>query len=91
MAALGMCEGPFWTVAVALGGSRGGTTAAYMNTGGNAGGLLAPVVTPQLSAYFGWQIGMGLASVVAFVGALLWVGIDPDAQLDTTSERDNAL
>jgi MFS family permease len=82
MAALGMCEGPFWTTAVEIGGRRGGTTAALMNTGGNAGGLLAPVLTPQLSQYFGWRVGMGLASLVVVVGALLWVGIDPRSRLD---------
>jgi dipeptide/tripeptide permease len=53
-----------------------------MNTGGNAGGLLAPVVTPFLSGYFGWQVGMGLASLVVFAGAILWLGIDPHARLD---------
>jgi MFS family permease len=86
MGALGMCEGPCWTIAVALGGRRGGTTAALMNTGGNAGGLLAPVVTPQLSQYFGWQVGMGLASLVALLGAVLWVGINPHGGMDTEGQ-----
>jgi MFS family permease len=76
MIALGMIEGPSWTTAVELGGRRGGTAAGLMNTGGNAGGLLAPVVTPQLSLWFGWQVGMGLAGLVALVGAVLWFGID---------------
>jgi MFS family permease len=77
MTFLGMCEAPFWTMAVAVGGRRGGTTAAVMNTGGNFGGLLSPEVTPQLSLYFGWKVGMGLASVVALAGAVLWLGIAP--------------
>jgi MFS family permease len=76
MVALGMIEGPSWTTAVQLGGRRGGMAAGVMNTGGNAGGLLAPVVTPQLSLWFGWQVGMGLAALVALVGAALWLGID---------------
>jgi MFS family permease len=85
MAALGVCEGPSWTLSVAIGGRRGGTAAALMNTGGNAGGLLAPVVTPYLSKYLGWQVGMGMASLVALVGALLWVGIDPHPERDRSS------
>jgi MFS family permease len=80
MVALGMIEGPSWTTAVELGGRRGGTAAGLMNTGGNAGGLLAPVVTPQLSLWFGWQVGMGLAALVALVGALLWLPIDARAR-----------
>src|SRR4029077_15892457 len=35
MGTLGMCEGPFWTTAVELGGSRGGLAGAILNTGGN--------------------------------------------------------
>jgi ACS family D-galactonate transporter-like MFS transporter len=81
MAMLGLCEAPSWTTAVEVGGQRGGTTAALMNTGGNAGGLLAPVITPGLSEYLGWQMGMGLAGLVAVLGALLWLGVDPDARL----------
>ncbi len=89
MGALGLCEGPFWTTAVEMGGRRGGTTAALMNTGGNAGGLLSPVLAPQLSHYFGWQVGMGLAGVVAVGGALLWLGIDPHERLAATGrDRD---
>jgi dipeptide/tripeptide permease len=87
MGALGLCEGPFWTTAVEMGGRRGGTTAALMNTGGNAGGLLSPVLAPHLSHYFGWQVGMGLAGVVAVGGALLWLGINPRERL-AGAERD---
>lgn len=82
MVAVGMCEGPCWTIAVALGGTRGGTAAALMNTGGNAGGFLAPVVTPLLSRYFGWQMSMGVASLVVLLGALLWFGIDTRPKAD---------
>jgi MFS family permease len=90
MGCLGLCEAPCWTTAVAVGGRRGGTAAGLMNTGGNAGGLLAPVVTPQLSLYFGWQVGMGMASLVAILGAVLWVGIDPEDRLDPPVRPDEA-
>ena len=49
LAAVGACEAPIWTTAVELGGRRGGTAAGICNTGGNAGGLLAPIVTPLVS------------------------------------------
>src|SRR5262249_13011838 len=54
LAAVGACEGPFWITAIELGGRRGGTAAAICNTGGNAGGLVAPVLTPFLSDIIGW-------------------------------------
>ncbi len=77
MACAGASEGPFWTTAVRLGRRVGGTSAAIMNTGGNAGGLLAPVVTPLFSQYLGWQAGIGLACVAGALGAVLWCWIDP--------------
>lgn len=77
LGAVGACEGPFWATAVEVGGKRGGTAAAIFNTGGNAGGLLAPVVTPWISKYFHWQIGIGLGGVICLLGALCWFWIDP--------------
>jgi sugar phosphate permease len=75
--AVGMCEGPFWTTAIELGGRRGGTSAGICNTGGNVGGLVAPVITPLVSGLFGWPCGIGLGSLVCLVGAALWWWIDP--------------
>jgi ACS family D-galactonate transporter-like MFS transporter len=76
MLALGTSEGSFWTAATELGGSRGATAAGILNTGGNGGGLIAPVVTPALSQFIGWQAGIGLASVVCLIGAGLWYWVD---------------
>jgi len=39
-------------------------------------GLIAPIVTPALSEFIGWQAGIGLASVVCLVGAGLWYWVD---------------
>jgi len=75
MAAVGSGKGSFWTAAVRIGGARGGTAAAILNTGGNAVGLLAPVVTPAIAEHFGWQAGLVLASVVCVGGAALWWGV----------------
>jgi MFS transporter, ACS family, D-galactonate transporter len=77
MAAIGACEGPFWTTAIELGGARGGTAAGICNTGGNAGGLLAPIVTPWVSGIWGWAAGISLGSLVCVVGVCLWGWIDP--------------
>jgi len=74
---VGACEGSFWSTAVELGGRRGGSAAAIVNTGGNGGGLLAPVVTPWVSKYFHWQLGIGLGGLVCLLGAFCWLWIDP--------------
>jgi MFS family permease len=80
LACVGASEGPFWTTAVELGRARGGTSAGIFNTGGNLGGLLAPIVTPLFSSYFGWRGGLALASVFSVLGALLWFWIEPPGE-----------
>ena len=77
MFALGASESSFWQAAVELGGHRGGTAAAIINTGGNGIGLLAPLLTPVISAHFGWQWGIAIGGIVGLLGALCWCGIDP--------------
>jgi MFS family permease len=79
LAAVGSAEAPVWTLAVELGGERGGTAAAICNTGGNAGGLVAPVLTPLVGGWVsrqlgvgeqtGWQWAIGLGVVIALAGA----------------------
>ena len=69
---LGLCEGAFWTMAVETGGARGGTAAAIMNTGGNGIGLLAPVLTPLVSAKLGWMWGISLGAMIGVLGAVCW-------------------
>ena len=74
---LGLCEGAFWTTAVETGGARGGTAAAIMNTGGNGIGLLAPIVTPWVSAKVGWTWGISLGALFGLLGAACWWWIVP--------------
>ena len=82
MGILGISEAPFWTSATQVGGRQGGIAAAIMNTGGNGGGLLAPVITPLFSSYFGWKSGLGLACGVSILWALCWLWIDPAEQAE---------
>lgn len=92
--AVGACEAPVWTAAVELGGRHGGTAAALVNTGGNLGGIFAPILTPfvshairdqfEVSEQVGWQWGIALAGVLCLSGAVLWWWIRP-AKLEATN------
>jgi ACS family glucarate transporter-like MFS transporter len=77
LGAMGATEGPQWTIAIELGGRRGATAAGIFNTGGNLGGLMAPVVTPWISDLYGWKVGITLGSIVCLVGVCLWLWINP--------------
>ncbi|MFO0968708.1 MAG: MFS transporter [Gemmataceae bacterium] len=86
LAAIGATEAPVWTLSVELGGRQGGSAAAICNTGGNAGGLLAPIVTPAVSGWVarafdvdkqtGWQWGIALGALIAVCGAVLFLRIE---------------
>jgi MFS transporter, ACS family, D-galactonate transporter len=77
---LGLSEGPFWTRAVAVGGNNGGASAAFMNTGGNGIGLLAPLLTPLISQYLGWKLGLAFGAAVVFVGAICWFAMSRNSE-----------
>ena len=84
---LGLCEGAFWTTAVETGGVRGGTAAAIMNTGGNGIGLLAPILTPLVSAKLGWTWGISLGAMVGVLGGACWWWIVPREPAHETITR----
>jgi sugar phosphate permease len=77
MASVGMCEGPMWATAIELGGRQAATSAGIFNTGGNAGGVLSPYLTPLVSKHFGWPLGISLGGVACLIGVVMWFWIDP--------------
>jgi MFS transporter, ACS family, D-galactonate transporter len=98
LAAVGATEGPFWTTAIELGKRRSATAFGIFNTGGNLGGLLAPSVTPWVCFHLPaewdeitrWKIAISIGSVVCFLGAILWCGIDPGEPVSETGTTEIA-
>jgi sugar phosphate permease len=95
--AVGMTEGPVWATAIELGGRNGATAAGICNTGGNAGGMIAPIVTPwlgnlltpRLGKALAWQVAIGVAGGLCLVGVSLWFWIDASQGRDQgTPESD---
>jgi len=86
LAAVGATEAPFWTTAQELGGRRGATAAGICNTGGNAGGLIAPIVTPMIGERFGWPVAIAAASGVCLFGVVLWFWIDPRERVEDSGQ-----
>ncbi|WP_334184600.1 MFS transporter [Novosphingobium sp.] len=81
-ALLGLCEGPCWSVIMALmadlsSESRRGRNIGIINcVGALAGSALAPIFATQIAAAFGWRMAFFLAGIPGFVfalGILLWV------------------
>ena len=75
----------FWTATISIAGRQSGTACGIMNTGGNLGGLVAPVLTPWIAAKTGWTASLYFGSLMALTGAALWFFIDPTRKLSSTS------
>jgi len=79
MAAAGMVEGVFWTSATDIGGRSRGLSGAFMNTGGNLGGLVSPVLTPFIATQIGWPGSIAVACIISVIGGLVWFLINPSS------------
>ena len=65
-------EGSFWSASTYVAGAHTAAATGVMNTGGNAAGLLAPVVGMMVD-HLGWFATLASGSVFAFTGAALWL------------------
>ena len=80
------CEGPFWASAIEVAGKQVGAACGILNTGGNAGGFLAPVLTPFIASRAGWSWGLYAGSLIAIVGMIACYFVDPSRQAATSSD-----
>lgn len=87
LGSLGLCEGIFWTAAPALEPGNGGLACAFLNTIGNAGGILAPVCTPWIGERYGWPTAITVASAICAMGAVFWFWIDFDPEHSIQTSR----
>ncbi len=73
-----MTMGSCWAVCLDVGHEFAGTVSGCMNAWGNLGGALSPFVIGFLVQHFGsWNLPIVVSSGIFFLGALLWLRIDP--------------
>jgi MFS family permease len=77
----GACEGPIWATAIDIGGREVGAACGILNGGGNVGGFLGPLLTPIIASLAGWGWAVDVACLIAFLGALVFLAIDPTKQI----------
>ncbi|MEK6611729.1 MAG: MFS transporter [Gemmatimonadota bacterium] len=75
-------EGSFWAATINVAGPHAGAATGILNMMGNLGGVASTALVPILVHRFGWVVALGSGSVLAVLGALLWLGIDARARLD---------
>lgn len=83
LAALGVS--PAWAVCLEIGGRHAGVVSGGMNTFGNLGGTLSPVVVGLcLQMWSSWTVPLITVAVCYVIAAVCWLGIDPAEPIPNT-------
>jgi len=69
--------GAYWASTTDLSKAHAGTLSGLMNTGANVGGAISPTLTPWIATHWGWPVSLGIAALIAILGGLMWLKIDP--------------
>jgi MFS family permease len=81
LAALGIA--PAWSVCLAVGGRHAGVVSGAMNTFGNLGGALSPLVMgAALDAFASWDLGLWSVAALYLGSAGCWLLIDPERPIE---------
>lgn len=73
-----ICLSPSWAICHDIGGQGAGTVTGYMNTFGNIGGALSPLVVGYTLDWWGsWQTPLLIGGGVYILGGLLTLFINP--------------
>jgi ACS family glucarate transporter-like MFS transporter len=71
-----------WAVCLDIGSEHAGVVTAFMNTVGNIGGFIAPIVVGYMvSRWQSWTMPLYLTAAVYGFGALAWLAIDPNRRV----------
>ena len=86
------CLGAAWSTCVDIAGWHAGVISACMNTAGQVGGFLSPIILAYIIHITGdWSIPLYVTGALFLVGALCWCFIDParpvEAQVMASAQR----
>jgi sugar phosphate permease len=68
--------GVAWAIPLDIGGEYAGSIASVMNTFGNLGSAVSPVLLAYFVGLYGWNMPFLVCSVLCVIGALLSLGLD---------------
>ncbi len=73
----------FWASCIDLTDQFTGSLSGLMNTFGNFGGWLSPVVSAYVATHLGWNRALDCAAVVSIASALFFLMVKADQKVDT--------
>jgi ACS family glucarate transporter-like MFS transporter len=73
---------PAWATVIELGGGNAAVLGATMNTAGQVGGILSPIVLAYIVDRLGnWSMPLHVLSGLYLMAAICWLFIDPERQV----------
>ena len=77
---------PAWASAVDVGGRHAGVTAGVMNTVGQVGGILSPIVLAYLvDATNNWNFPLLVLAGIYAVAGIAWLAINPEQRVEAAT------
>ena len=73
-----LTEGAYWSAQTYVAGPYTAPACGVMNTGGNLAGIVVAPLMPYLAGHIGWVAALSTGTIMAFVGATLWLFIRAD-------------
>lgn len=73
----------FWAVTADFSGEYAGIASGIMNMGAQIGGALTASLTPLIAAHFGWHVSFFIAALLALLGGVAWLYVNPRERLAT--------
>jgi ACS family glucarate transporter-like MFS transporter len=71
----------YWSASADFGGQHSGVVSGVMNFACQIGGAVTASLTPFLASRYGWNASFAAATILAFVGAIAWLLVDPNRRL----------
>lgn len=84
--ALYLSQSCFFSVAADIAGEHAGVVAGTVNTGGQLGGAVTASLTPLIAVRFGWEASFLTAALLAVLGALAWLAVNPEARISSADD-----
>jgi MFS transporter, ACS family, glucarate transporter len=75
----------YWATCIDLSQKYAGSVSGLMNTFGNLGGWLSPIVTAYLATHYGWSRALGCASAVTLASGLIFSLVDASRSLEAAA------
>jgi ACS family glucarate transporter-like MFS transporter len=73
-----LTEGAYWSAQTYVAGPYTAPACGVMNTGGNLAGIVVAPLMPYLASHVGWVTALSTGSLMALIGAGLWLFICAD-------------